>query len=133
MELLFELLFEVFGEAILQVTFELLAEVGIHVTRGKVRHAESRSAWRFVLGYPLLGAIIGGLGLLLFPHSLAHSHAARVATFVLAPLAAAGSVVLLGILRAKRGQEPATIDRFVYGYLFALGFACVRLVWASAG
>jgi len=40
-------------------------------------------------------------------------------------------MVLIGILRAKRGQEPGSLDRFVYGYLFALGFACVRYVWAA--
>ena len=124
------MLFEVFGEAILQVVFEVLAEVGIHLARGKAPHAESRRAWRLV-GYPILGAMVGGLSLLVFSHSFAHSHAARVATFLLAPLAAAGSVVFLGILRAKRGQEPVALDRFVYGYLFALGFACVRYVWAS--
>ena len=130
MELLFELLFEVFGEAILQVVFELLAEVGIHVTRGEVRHAESRSAWRLVLGYPLLGAIVGGLSLLVFPSSFAHTHAARVVGFIVAPLVAAGSVVVLRAFRARRGQPLVSFDRFVYAYLFALGLAAVRFVWA---
>ncbi len=130
MELLLELLFEVFGEAILQVVFELLAEVGVHVTRGEVRHQESRSAWRLVLGYPLLGALVGGLSLLVFPNSFAHIYPARVVGFVVAPLIAAMSVVALGAFRARRGQQLVSLDRFIYGYLFALGLAVVRFVWA---
>jgi hypothetical protein len=112
-EVLFELLFEVFGEALLQVAFEALAEVGIHVTRGKVAHAESRSAWRLVLGYPMVGAIAGGPSLVVMSHSFAHTHAARVATLVLAPLAAASATTAIGVVRARRGQQLVSLDRFV--------------------
>ena len=131
MEVLFELLFEFFGEVILQVVFEALAEVGIHLRRDAQRDPESRSAWRLVLGYPLLGAILGGLSLLLFPNSLAHAHAARIATFLLAPVAAGLAMVALGAWRARHGQQRNSLDRFVYAYLLALGMAAVRYVWAA--
>lgn len=130
MEVLVELLFEVFGEAILQAVFEALAEVGIHLARGRVDHAQSRSKWRLMLGYPLLGAMVGGISLLVFSHSLAHSPGARMATLLIAPIVAAATTVALGRWRARRGQEGVAIDRMAYAYLFALGFAAVRYRFA---
>jgi len=131
MEVLFELLFEVFGEAILQIIFEALAEVGIHVTRGRVDHAASTSKWRLMVGYPLLGAMVGGLSLLVFSHSLAHNPTARLATLLLAPLVAACATVAIGRWRTRRGQDTVGIDRMAYAYLFALGFAAVRYRFAT--
>lgn len=131
MEIIFELLFEAFGEILLQMLFEALAEVGIHVVSGRVAHAQSRSKWRLMLGYPLLGAIAGGLSLLVFSHSLAHSHAGRLATLLLAPMCAAASTVAIGHWRARRGQDTVNMDRLAYAYLFALGMAAVRYNWAA--
>ena len=131
MEVIFELLFEAFGDILLQVLFEALAEVGIHLVRGRVEHAQSRSKWRLMLGYALLGAMAGGLSLLPFPNALAHSHAGRLATLLLAPLVAAASTVALGRWRARRGQDPVNIDRMAYAYLFALAMAAVRYTWAA--
>ncbi|WP_342619633.1 hypothetical protein [Rhodoferax sp. GW822-FHT02A01] len=130
MEFIFEVLFEIFGELILQVLFEALAEVGIHLTR---RHADAqpRSGWRLMIGYSVLGLIVGALSLLVFSHSLAHSHNGRLATLLLVPLLAALSTVLLGKLRTRKGQTLAGIDRFMYAYLFALGMASVRYCWAQ--
>lgn len=131
MEVLFELLFEIFGEVLLQVVFEALAEVGIHLTRGRVAHAQSRSKWRLMLGYSILGALAGAVSLLLFSHSLAHSHNGRLATLLLAPVIAAATTVALGKWRTSKGQEPVPLDRMAYAYLFALGLAAVRYAWAS--
>ena len=124
-------LLEVFAEALLQILAEALSEVGIHLTRGRVEHAQSRSKWRLMLGYPILGAMVGGLSLLLFPHSLAHGHGGRLASLLLAPMLAAATTVAIGRWRARRGQDLASIDRAAYAYLFALGMAVVRFNWAA--
>lgn len=129
-EFLFEVLFEIFGDVLLQVVLEALAEVGVHLTRGKTEQLQPRSAWRLMLGYSLFGAIVGGLSLLVFPMALAHTNTGRTATLLIAPLVAALSTVALGRMRVKRGQQPAGIDRFMYSYLFALALAVVRHVWA---
>lgn len=130
MEIIFEALFEIFGELILQVLFEALAEVGIHLTRKDAGTQPPRSRTLLVMGYALLGVVAGGVSLLVFSQSLAHTHNGRLATLVLVPLAAALSTVWIGRLRARKGQTPAGIDRFMYAYLFALGMACVRYVFA---
>lgn len=131
MEFLIEVLLEICGEAILQIVFEALAEVGIHITRGKWRHTGARSVWRLVVGYLLLGVILGGLSLLVFSQSFAHSHFARVATLLLAPLGAAGATMVLGSLLRRCGQAPVKLDQFLYAYLFAVGFAWVRFIGAT--
>ena len=123
-------LLEVFGEALLQIVLEALAEAGLHLARGQVEHSGSRSKWRLLLGYPILGAIAGALSLQVFSHSLAQGHNGRLATLLLAPLLAAATTVALGKWRSRRGQEPVNIDRMAYAYLFALGLAAVRYVWA---
>jgi hypothetical protein len=38
---------------------------------------------------------------------------------------------LLGHWRAKRGDPVLRIDRFAYGYLFALGVAIIRFKFAQ--
>jgi len=131
MEVIFEALFEIFGELILQVLFEALAEVGIHLRRKDANNQPPRSRTLLVIGYALLGVIAGGVSLLVFSHSLAHTHNGRVVTLLLVPLAAALMTVWLGKWRARRGQEPVSLDRFMYAYLFALGMGCVRYAFAA--
>ena len=131
MEVLFELIFEIFGEVILQIVFEALAEVGIHLIRPKDRQGDAPSVGRLVIGYPLIGAVAGALSLLLFPHSFTHTHPARIATLVLAPFVAAASMVLLGAARARQGQQLVSLDRFAYAYLFALGPGVIRFIFAT--
>jgi hypothetical protein len=130
MEFIFEVLFEIFGELILQVLFEALAEVGVHLTRRQSADAP-RSGWRLMIGYTVLGLLAGALSLLVFSHSLAHTRNGRLATLLLVPLLAALSTVLLGKLRVRKGQALAGIDRFMYAYLFAMAMACVRFAWAQ--
>jgi hypothetical protein len=131
MEVIFEALFEIFGELILQVLFEALAEVGVHLTRKDTSEQAPRSPTLLVVGYAVLGVIAGAASLLVFSQSLAHTHNGRLATLLLVPLAAALTTVLLGRWRVRKGQTPAGIDRFMYAYLFALGMASVRYVFAS--
>ena len=126
---LLEILFEIFGELILQVLFEALAAVGVHLRQKEP--AKPRSPVLLVVGYAVLGVLAGLLSLLVVSHSLAHSPTARLATLLLVPLLAALVTVLIGRLRLRKGQAPADMDRFMYAYLFALGMACVRYLGAS--
>jgi polynucleotide 5'-kinase involved in rRNA processing len=77
------------------------------------------------IGYALFGATLGGLSLLLFPNNLVQG-AWRVANLVATPIAVGCVMAVLGVWRAHRGQSVLRIDRFAYGYLFALSVALVR-------
>jgi hypothetical protein len=131
MEFLIELIFEFFGEAILQLAFEALAEVGIHLRHNTDGAPRERSTGKRMVGYILMGAIAGGLSLLLFSHSFAKTQTARLVVLFLVPAFSGGVMTLIGYWRMKRGQIVIGLDRFIYGYMFAFAMAVVRFLWAA--
>ena len=121
-----EFLFELFGELLLQVVVEALAQAGVHVVRHPDRPPREHSPWLIAVGYLLFGLAGGALSLWLFPDYLIRSTAGRIAYLVLGPVAAGAAVAAIGLWRSKRGVPRYGIDRFACGYLFALSFALVR-------
>lgn len=122
---LIELLVEVFGELLLQLLFEGLAEVGLHLFRQPDGGANP-SAWLRAAGYALLGASAGGLSLWLHPQSFIHSSVGRLGNLLLAPVAMGLAMSIIGAWRRQRGQQTLGIDHFAYGYVFALAMSLVR-------
>ena len=129
MEFIVEVLLELFGEVLLQVVMQALAEAGLHALRKPGDHPKP-PVFLLVLGYGLLGLVVGGLSLLVMPDSFLHTRVTRVLGLVLTPVASGLAMALLGAWRLRRGQQPVAIDRFAYGYLFALVVSLVRFTWA---
>ncbi len=123
-----ELIFEVLGEFLLQAVGEALFELGFHSLAEPFRRPPN--PWLAALGYILFGAILGGLSLLVVPDHLV-PEAWRIANLVLTPLAVGAMMVSMGAWRARRGQSALRIDRFAYGYLFALSLALIRFLFAA--
>jgi hypothetical protein len=121
-----EFLFELLGELLLQVVVEALAQAGVHLVRHPDRPAREHSPWLIAVGYVLFGLAGGALSLWLFPDYLIRSTAGRFAYLALGPVAAGAAVAAIGLWRSKRGVPRYGIDRFAYGYLFALSFALLR-------
>lgn len=130
MEFIFEVLLELFGEVLLQVVLQALAEAGLHAVRKPGARAEP-SPWLLVVGYVLLGGVVGGLSLLVLPHSLLHGSTARLVGLLLTPVASGLAMSLIGAWRQRRGQQTLAMDRFAYGYLCALVVALIRSHWAG--
>ena len=122
-----ELIFEILGEFLLQVAGEALAEVGLRSLSEPFRRTPN--PWVAALGYAVFGAVAGGLSLFAFPHNFA-SPPWRIANLVVTPLAVGGVMALVGVWRARRGQSLVRMDRFAYGYVFALSLALVRFLFA---
>jgi FtsH-binding integral membrane protein len=129
MESIFEAIFEIIWELLLQVVFEVLAEFGMHSTIEVFKRRPN--PWFAAVGHVLLGAIAGLISLLIFPALLIHSHNAQLASLFLTPLLAGGTMSLVGSWRRRRGQPVMRIDRFAYGYLFAVAMALVRFTLAK--
>lgn len=123
---MFELIFEVIGEFLIQLVIEVLVELGIY----RMSEGRERNPFFSALGYVLLGAILGALSLLIFPDYLVPP-AWRTANLVLTPVAVGFGMVLTGKLRARRQQAVPRIDRFVFGYLFAFSLGLVRYLLAG--
>ncbi len=117
------------AEIFFEVVIQLLAEMGAQ-RLSRVR-SPAHPAISFVM-YVVLGGFLGCLSYLFFPQLISHPYA-RVANLILTPLAVGLSVGAIGAWRAKRGTERVRLDKFVYGYAFALAFALARFTLGAAG
>ncbi len=124
MEIIFEFLFSFLGEFLLQVVIEVLCELGLRSVAEPWRAAPN--PWLAGMGYAVLGAAAGGVSLWLFPALMMHTPLLRLMNLALAPVAAGVVMSALGGWRRHRGQVLLRLDRFAWGYLFALAMALVR-------
>jgi hypothetical protein len=120
---MFELIFSFVGEFLVQVVVELLVELGLHAMAEPLRRPAN--PWLAAIGYGLLGFIVGGLSLLVFPANFVPSPW-RLANLIVTPLIIGGLMVVVGAWRARRGEALWRIDRFACGFLFAFAIALVR-------
>ncbi len=107
---------------------EALVELGFHSLAEPFR--KPPNPFLAAIGYALFGAIFGGLSLLVFPQNLVPP-AWRVANLIITPVAVGGIMALMGVWRARNGQAVLRIDRFAYGYLFALTLALPRFFFGA--
>ncbi|MRV73110.1 hypothetical protein GJ700_15480 [Duganella sp. FT92W] len=125
MEILVELLFEF----LIQLFGELLVEVGLQSIAAPFR--KESSPWLAAIGYAFFGAVAGAISLWLFPDHMVVNVKLRLINLGVTPIATGLCMSLLGAWRARRGQDLIRIDRFSYGYLFALCLGLVRFYGAS--
>jgi hypothetical protein len=126
---LIELLFELVFEFLLQIVIEVLVELGLRSAIEPFRKAPS--PWLAALGYAMFGAAAGGLSVLVLPQSLVHGETMRLVNLAVTPIMAGLAMAALGAWRTRRGQQIFRIDRFSYGYLFALSLAMVRFYFSA--
>lgn len=124
-----ELLIELLLEFVIQVVGEALFELGFRSMAEPFR--KPPNPWLAAMGYALFGLILGGISLWLFPQHMVTAPVWRWVNLLVTPIAVGLCMSWIGSWRAKHGQVPLRIDRFSYGYLFALALALVRFVWAS--
>jgi hypothetical protein len=124
-----EFLFEIFGEFVLQVVLELLAEYGLRFLTAPFQKAPN--AWLAAIGYALFGTAIGTFSVWLFPVHWVKGETLRLVNLGMTPILAGLLMSMVGRWRASRDQELLRIDRFSYGYLFALSLGLVRFYFAQ--
>ena len=131
MELFFELFAEAILEALLQIVCELLVWVGFR--EASERRVANRTVMPFFsfLGYLVLGALLGGLSLLVFSGSLSNTHAWKLTTLILIPILAGLMMSWIGLRNRKKGKDPLRLESFLFGWVFAFAFALVRVIALS--
>ena len=135
MEIIFEILSALLGgllqflfEMLAQAVFEIAAEMGLRGLVEPFRRSKPINPFLAGVGYLLYGAIAGGLSLLI-PKILTVPQWLRILNLILTPIICGFMMAKLGQLREKHGQNTIRIDKFLYGYLFALAMALVRFIW----
>ena len=123
-----EVVFEILGEVLLQLVFEVLAELGLHAVSEPFRKRPNPLV--AATGYLLFGLAAGGVSLLVAPRSFTQGDA-RLLGLAVTPVLAGLAMTALGAWRARRGDDIIRLDRFLYGYLFAVALAIVRFQYAQ--
>lgn len=131
MELLFELVFGFFGELLLQLMFEVLSELGWRTVRKPSADRAPASPLLTAAGYLLFGAVAGAVSLWLFPNLMIRSASGRLASLLLMPIACGAAMAALGAWRRRHEQGLVGLDRFAYGFLFALAMSGLRYAFGT--
>jgi hypothetical protein len=149
LELIFEVLgqvlvwlAEVFAELLIQLLGETIADLFEYkVAERRSQRGLSASAsgspptfWQALgkaLIYTLLGALMGWLSTLVFPHLFIRSQWLQWVYIAVSPVLAALAMVWLGSWRRRRDQPAIGLDQFMYAYCFALSMAVIRNAYAA--
>ncbi len=118
-------------EMLLQIVFEIFAELGLHAVKEAVKPSTPPQPWLAAFGYVLLGALLGWVSLWPFPHRRTASLGLQLASLIASPVIAGGAMVLVGRWRTRRHQQQLLLHRFWFGFLFALAFALVRFAYGA--
>ena len=126
MEILLEFVLQILGELLFQLGFEMLAELGFRGLQEPFRRPKPLHPILAGICYLIFGAVAGLLSLLLLPHLMIDSAVGRVANLVVTPVSAGLFMSLVGVWLRRRGEDVVRLDRFAYGFLFAMAMALVR-------
>ena len=125
MEVIFEIIFYVFGELLLAVIGETLVELGFHSLSEAPSNRISRRIFIGLL-YTVAGIVLGALSLKFIPLLVFGNPAIGVAYFIVAPVLAGLSLCLVNWLMNYGIDDRAPFfqtKKFVYGVLFAFMFS----------
>ena len=134
MEIFAELLVAILGgllEALLQFVFSLLVDLGFHSLKETTVSREERNPILAGIGYALLGTILGGVSLLIFPEALARSERFHGIGLLISPVLAGLAMAGFGWLLERSGKRRLRLDSFVYGFIFAMPMALVRFYFTD--
>ncbi len=134
MEIFAELLVALLGglfEALLEVLFSLLADLGLHSVKETTVTREDRNPILAGIGYVLLGSIAGGVSLLILPESFARSENFHGISLLISPVLAGLAMAGFGWLLERSGKRRLRLDSFVYGFIFAMPMALVRFYFTD--
>jgi hypothetical protein len=122
-----EVIFEILAEFVLQFVFEAVASVfGRKSDDGKELHPAYK-----LFGYATFGAIAGGLSLLVMSSSFVSAPGLKILSLIVTPVLAGLAMAWVGKWRESHGKKRSPLDRFAYGYVFALTMALVRFTFAK--
>lgn len=119
---------QVFGELLLQLVLEAIAELIGHSIKEPFRRPRPVRPWLAAVGYLIFGAAGGGLSIWLVPNLFIEAQWLRVANLLLTPVAAGLIMEVVGAWRERREKEVLRLETFTYGFCFAFAMAVVRYV-----
>jgi hypothetical protein len=140
---LFEILFEIAGDVLLQFLFGMLFDVGFmgveHATRKRKERGigtaagDQTSLLLALVGFVVLGALCGWVSVLAVPHRVLPPPRMPGLSMLLSPLGTGAAMHLYGRWRRRQGRDQSRLTTFVGGAVFALAFAATRYILLRQG
>jgi hypothetical protein len=127
MEIIFEIVLEFLGPMIL----ELFGSIFKRSSNDEPRNEKAVHPAIKFFAYGMYGAICGFISLAIFAHHMIDSPILRIANLIASPLFAGFVMMQLGAWLTAHGKKRSPINRFAYGFCFALGFSLVRFLFAG--
>jgi hypothetical protein len=155
---LFSLIFEIFGDALLQFTLQAIVDIAARIfvapgmtdaagpqnDKGMLEQlpAAKTPARRFFYSilprpvratiiYFVMGLSIGWGSLFFFPHPLVHPSRFHGISLLVSPTISGLMMWWLGASLRKRDKKTTQIESFGYGFVFALGVALMRFLYTD--
>ena len=125
-----EFIFGIIIEFIAQALFELLGELGLVSIKNVFGESKIQNPFLSAIGHSLLGAIFGGVSLLVYGQHYLRNPDYRILNIIVTPIFAGLFMRLIGHLRERNEKTTVKLNKFFYGYLFALAFALIRFKYA---
>ena len=126
MEIIGELILGFIVEVVLPMIGEILFEFLLHCLGQPFVSRERRNAVFTGIGYFMIGLVLGGLSLLVFPESFARSENFHGISLLITPVVGGLVMAAIGRWRERHGETLLRLDSFVYGFIFAFAMALVR-------
>ena len=131
--------FPVLSELIVAIVSELICEffsrfiINTLFWQNTVKLSERKPIrpWQAILGYFVLGSLVGGVSLLILPFHFIKLPWLAIASLIMIPILAGFSMMAFGAIRRKIGNEIILLNTFSYGFCFALTIALVRFFFCS--
>ena len=128
MEIIFELLAQLALEIIMQGVFELGGRGVASIFR---KNGLAVNPWLAICGYIAMGAIGGGISVWLFPMHLLKLPVLQVLNLAITPIVLGFIFEALGRWKANHDKPRYAVDRFSYGFTFALTMGLIRYIFAA--
>lgn len=128
---MFALIFELLIQLILEVLVQGAFELGVRGIVEPYRKDRPLNPAFALLGYALLGAVGGAISIWVFPMHLLQHPVAQYANLAITPIALGLAFECLGRRREAKGKQKMLLDRFTYGFVFALTMGLIRFYFAA--
>lgn len=131
MEFIAELILGFILEGLIPLVGEFSIETLVRCLGEPFISRESRNPFAAGVGYFLIGLMLGGISLLIFPNSFVRSETFHGISLLITPVVSGLVMAAIGRWRARQRKTILRLDSFVYGFLFALAMALVRFVYTT--
>jgi hypothetical protein len=129
MDVIFELLLalaEIFLEALFELAGEALLDVALRAVGELFENVRLANPMLASLGYAVLGCLAGGFSLFVFPHPLVRPSRVHGISLLVSPVVTGVLMSLTGSALRRQGKKVVQIESFGNGFAFAFGMALIR-------